>query len=221
MLEDLKIKALAANLQLYKSGFSSYGYGNVSLIDRETGLIVTRPAGIPYLSMSCEDMLVLDLMGERVEGFGKPSDDIATHLELYKNFAELDAVAFVRPTFATAFAQAGRDIPFYGSLHADFFCGDIPCVTPLLGEEMELSAEKSIATAVAEEINGYSTDMMPAVLVRSIGAYVYSSDADKLFDVISALEETAKTAFLTEQLSDKPAQPDFSMLERKFNDRKR
>ena len=131
MLRELKIKALAANLQLKSHGLDSFGYGNVSVIDRESGLVVARPVCSDYDKLSVDDMLLIDLMGNIVEGKGAPSDDVKIHLELYRNFAELEALAFIRPPFVTAFSQAGRDIPFYGAMHADFFGGDIPCTREL------------------------------------------------------------------------------------------
>ena len=127
MLRELKIRTLSANLQLKSRNLDSFGYGNVSVIDRESGLIVVRPACADYDQLSLDDMLLIDLMGNIVEGKGEPTDDVKIHIELYRNFAELDSLALIRSPFVTAFAQAGRDIPFYGALHADFFGSDIPC----------------------------------------------------------------------------------------------
>lgn len=219
MLRDLKLKTLTGNLKLNALGMDSFGYGNLSLIDRDSGLVVARPAGKPSESLSMEDMLVFDLMGNLVEGSGRGTDDLPVHLELYRNFADLDAIAATRSTYATAFAQAGRDIPFYGALHADFFGSDIPCVRRLEEDEFGENYASSIAGTIIEELNSFNPEIMPAVLVRSHGAYVFGLDADDVINKAAALEETAHLAFLTELLNPEAEQPSFNMMEQRFYSR--
>ncbi|MGN1093447.1 MAG: class II aldolase/adducin family protein [Candidatus Neoclostridium sp.] len=220
MLRELKIKALAANLQLKSHGLDSFGYGNVSVIDRESGLVVARPVCSDYDKLSVDDMLLIDLMGNIVEGKGAPSDDVKIHLELYRNFAELEALAFIRPPFVTAFSQAGRDIPFYGAMHADFFGGDIPCTRELDEHDYDEDYEKNLADSVVEEIAPYSPDVMPAVLMRSHGAIVFGKNVEEVIVKAVALEQTAKTAFLTESLAKDGKQPSYTLLEKRFYSRR-
>lgn len=215
MLRDLKISALAANLQLKSLGLDSFGYGNVSVIDRESGLIVVRPQSKNYDNLSVSDMLLVDLMGNIVEGEGKPTEDVKVQIELYRNFAQLEALALVRSPFVTAFAQAGRDIPFYGALHADYFCGNVPCTRRLDEHEFDEDYEKNVARAVADEILAFTPEIMPAVLVHSHGAFVFGKDAMDAIHTAAILEETAKIAFLTEKLT-APEQPCQEMLEKRF-----
>lgn len=216
MLRDLKIKTLTDNLKLKALGLDSFGYGNLSLIDRDSGLVVARPLNKPLDALSMDDMLVFDLMGNLVEGEGKCSEDLAVHLELYRNFADVGAIAATRSTYAAAFAQAGRDIPFYGALHADFFGSDVPCVRKLDDDEYGENYALNIACAIVEEINSFNPDVMPAVLVRSHGAYVFGRNADDAITNATALEETARLAFLTELLNPDVEQPSFKMMEKRF-----
>lgn len=216
MLEELKIQTLTAIRKLETSGLDSFGFGNISAIDRESGLVVARPSKTPCKHLTYDDMLVVDLMGECVEGDGAPTEDLYAHLELYKNYADLDVIVLTRSTYATAFAQAGRDIPFYGALHADFFSGDIPCVRSLSDDDIEIDYERNIGKAIIEEMSTLTPDLMPAVLVRSHGAFVFGHDTDEALTNAAVLEEVAKLAFLTETLQPDVTQPSFAMLEKRF-----
>ena len=142
MLEDLKKKVLKANLDLVKNKLVLFTWGNVSAFDRESGLLVIKPSGVSYDDMTEKDMVVVDLNGKVVDGNLRPSSDTPTHIEFYKAFPDVGGVTHTHSTFATSWAQAGRDIPFYGTTHADYFYGDIPCARSLTKEEIEGEYEK-------------------------------------------------------------------------------
>ena len=141
MLEELKEKVYRANMQLVEYGLVVLTWGNVSGIDREKGLFVIKPSGVPYSSMTADDMVVMDLDGNKVEGELNPSSDTPTHLELYKNFENIGGVVHTHSSWACAWAQAGRDIPAYGTTHADFANGAVPCARGLTKEEVESAYE--------------------------------------------------------------------------------
>ena len=141
MLEKLKQEVLKANLLLPEYGLVTFTWGNVSGIDRESGLVVIKPSGVDYDGMTAEDMVVVDLDGNRVEGKWKPSSDTATHVELYKAFPEIGGVVHTHSSYATSWAQAGRDIPCYGTTHADYFYGPVPCLRCLTEEEIQEAYE--------------------------------------------------------------------------------
>lgn len=151
MLEALKEKVLKANLDLVKHKLVLFTWGNVSEIDRESGLVVIKPSGVEYDDMKASDMVVVDLNGKVVEGDLRPSSDTPTHLELYKAFPDLGGVTHTHSTFATSWAQAGRNIPFYGTTHADYFYGDIPCARSLTREEIEGEYEKNTGLVIIEK----------------------------------------------------------------------
>ena len=136
MLEELKQKVYEANMELPKRGLITYTWGNASGIDRESGLFVIKPSGVDYDRLRPEDMVVMNLLGERVEGRLNPSSDTATHLELYRAYPEIGGVVHTHSPMATSWAQAGRGIPCYGTTHADYFYGEIPCARNLTAEEM-------------------------------------------------------------------------------------
>ena len=150
----MKEKVLKANLDLVKNKLVLFTWGNVSEIDRATGLIVIKPSGVEYDDMKAEDMVVVDLNGKVVEGDLRPSSDTPTHIEFYKAFPDIGGVTHTHSTFATAWAQAGRSIPFYGTTHADYFYGDIPCARSLTKEEIEGEYEKNTGLAIIEKFNG-------------------------------------------------------------------
>ena len=151
MLEELKKQVCEANLLLPKYGLVTFTWGNVSGIDRESGLFVIKPSGVDYDGMCPEDMVVVDLDGKVVEGKWKPSSDTATHLELYKAFPEIGGIVHTHSSYATSWAQAGRDIPCYGTTHADYFYGDIPCFRCLTKEEIEEAYERNTGLLIVSE----------------------------------------------------------------------
>ena len=150
MLEELKKRVYEANMLLPKYGLVTFTWGNVSEIDRETGYFVIKPSGVDYETMTPDDMVVMDLEGNRIEGRYKPSSDTATHIELYKKYPEIGGVVHTHSPEATSWAQAGRSIPLYGTTHADYFYGDIPCARVLTPEELEEAYEKNTGVVIIE-----------------------------------------------------------------------
>ena len=178
MLEALKQKVLQANLDLVKNKLVLFTWGNVSEIDRETGLFVIKPSGVSYDEMTADDMVVVDLNGKVVEGNLRPSSDTPTHIEFYKAFKNIGGVTHTHSTFATSWAQAGRSIPFYGTTHADYFYGDIPCARSLTQEEIEGEYEKNTGLAIIEKFreDGIGPLEVPGVLIKSHGVFAFGKD---------------------------------------------
>lgn len=203
MLEELKKEVLKANLELPKRNLITYTWGNVSGIDREKGLIVIKPSGVEYDVMTVDDLVVVDLDGNVVEGKLKPSSDTPTHLELYRKFKDIGGVVHTHSSWATTWAQAGKSITAYGTTHADYFYGKIPCTRKMTNEEIageyELNTGKVIVeTFEKEEIN---PNFMPGVLVCSHGPFTWGkSPADAVHNSV-VLEELAKMAYHTEMLN--------------------
>ena len=212
MLEELKEKVLQANLELPKRGLITYTWGNVSGIDREKGLVVIKPSGVSYDGMKASDMVVLDLDGNRVEGTLNPSSDTPTHLELYKKYPDLGGVVHTHSTSATSWAQAGRDIPLYGTTHADYFFGDIPCARSLTKEEIEGEYEKNTGLVIIETLEERNVNPVytPGILVKNHGVFTWGKDADEAVHNAVVLEEVAKMATFTEVINkDADKAPDY------------
>ena len=150
MLEALKKTVYEANMELPKRGLITYTWGNVSGIDKETGYFVIKPSGVDYDTMTCEDMVVMDLNGNKIEGKYKPSSDTPTHIELYKKYPEIGGIVHTHSTWATSWAQACRSIPLYGTTHADYFYGSIPCARSLTSEEINGEYEKNTGLVIIE-----------------------------------------------------------------------
>lgn len=198
MLEKLKTDVCAANIALKEHGLVVLTWGNVSAIDRETGLVVIKPSGVPYDELTPEKMVVVDLCGRVVEGKLSPSSDTKTHIYLYKKYENIGAVVHTHSTFATAFAQAGQSIPALGTTHADAFFGDIPCTRALSEKEVAERYEESTGKVIAEAVS--DPEKMPAALVRDHGAFTFGKTAKKAVEIAVTLEETAKIAYLTKTL---------------------
>lgn len=203
MLEQLKQQVLEANLLLPKFGLVTFTWGNVSAIDRETGLVVIKPSGVPYEGMTAEDMVVVDLSGKVVEGKWKPSSDTPTHVELYKAFPNVGGVCHTHSSYATSWAQAGRGIPCYGTTHADYFYGDVPCLRCLTKDEIEEAYERNTGTLIVSEFARLHLDQvaMPAVLLKNHGPFTWGKDAVAAVHNAVVLEECAKMAYRTEQIN--------------------
>lgn len=203
MLEELKQKVLEANLLLPKFGLVTFTWGNVSAIDRETELVVIKPSGVPYEGMTAEDMVVVDLSGKVVEGKWKPSSDTPTHVELYKAFPNIGGVCHTHSSYATSWAQAGRDIPCYGTTHADHFYGDVPCLRCLTKTEIDEAYERNTGTLIVSEFARLHLDpvAMPAVLLKNHGPFTWGKDAVAAVHNAVVLEECAKMAYRTEQIN--------------------
>lgn len=203
MLEQLKQDVYRANLQLVEYGLVVLTWGNVSAIDRQSGLFVIKPSGVPYEKLRAQDMVVVDLNGNVVEGELNPSSDTPTHAELYRAFPEIGGVVHTHSSWACAWAQAGRDIPAYGTTHADFAYGAVPCARGLTEEEVSGAYEKNTGKVIAEtfEKRGLSPDAFPAVLVHRHGPFTWGKDCFKAVENALILEEVAKMAARTERIA--------------------
>ena len=192
MLEQLKKEVLKANLALPKYSLVTFTWGNVSAIDRETGIVVIKPSGVEYDGM-CEDDLVLVSLetGEVVEGTYKPSSDTPTHLELYRAFPEIGGIVHTHSRFATSFAQAGMGIIPMGTTHADYFYGEIPCTRDMTPEEIKGEYEKETGTVIIERFKGIDPMSIPAVLVKNHGPFSWGKDANEAVHNAVVLEEVA------------------------------
>lgn len=191
MLEQLKKQVLEANLLLPKYGLVTFTWGNVSGIDRESGLVVIKPSGVPYEGMTEEDMVVVDLDGKRVEGKWKPSSDTPTHVELYKAFPVLGGIVHTHSRWATTFAQAGLDIPAMGTTHGDYFYGDIPCTRKMTPQEIAGEYEKETGRVIIETFAGKSPADIPGVTVHSHGPFAWGKDAMDAVHNAVVMEEVA------------------------------
>ncbi|MBQ9193472.1 MAG: L-ribulose-5-phosphate 4-epimerase [Bacteroidales bacterium] len=200
MLEALKEKVCKANLDLVKHGLVLFTWGNVSAIDRETGLVVIKPSGVSYDNMKPEDMVVVDLEGKVVEGHYRPSSDTPTHVVLYKAFPNIGGVVHTHSTYATAWAQSGRDIPNIGTTHADYFHDDIPCTRDMKKAEVFGEYEKETGNVIVERFQGMNPDDTPAVLVKNHGPFAWGTDADNAVHNAVVLEEVAKMGFIASTL---------------------
>ena len=200
MLEELKKKVYEANMLLPKHGLVTFTWGNVSEIDRESGLFVIKPSGVEYDQLTPDDMVVMDLDGNRVEGKYKPSSDTATHLEIYKAFAEVGGVVHTHSSYATSWAQAGRSIPCYGTTHADYIYGEVPCVRCLTEEEIDQAYETNTGRLIVSKFIETAKDPMavPAVLCKNHGPFAWGKDALDAVHNAVVLEEVAKMAYRTE-----------------------
>lgn len=202
MLEELKQKVFEANLKLVEYKLVLFTWGNVSAIDRESGLVVIKPSGVDYATMTADDMVVMNLDGEKVEGRLNPSSDTPTHLELYRRFPEIGGVAHTHSTFAVSFAQAAKDIPAYGTTHADFAYGSVPCTRDLTQAEIEGEYELNTGKVIAEcfETRSIDYNAVPAVLVRSHGPFTWGKNALDAAKNSAILEEVSKMAYLSQSM---------------------
>lgn len=207
MLEKLKEKVYEANLKLVEYKLVLFTWGNVSEIDRETGLVVIKPSGVDYDKMKPDDMVVMSLNGEKIEGNLNPSSDTPTHLELYRRFPEIGGVAHTHSTFAVSFAQAASDIPCYGTTHADFAFGSIPCTRELTEAETENEYELNTGKVIAEcfEARNIDYNAVPAVLVKSHGPFTWGKSGADAAKNSAILEEVAKMSYLSKTLNAEPA----------------
>ena len=203
MLEQLKHLVLDANLELPRRGLITYTWGNVSARDRETGLVVIKPSGLDYDKMHAEDMVVVDLENKTVEGNLRPSSDVLTHLALYKRYPAIGGIVHTHSPRATAWAQAGRGIPFYGTTQADYFRGPIPCARSLTEQEIREAYELNTGLVIIETLDGLGLDPieMPAMLCKNHGVFTWGRDAADAVHNAVVLEEVAKMAMWTEQLN--------------------
>ena len=205
MLEELKKEVYEANMMLPKHGLVTFTWGNVSGIDREKGLFVIKPSGVDYDKLSPEDMVVMDLDGNKVEGRYKPSSDTPTHVEIYRGFPEVGGVVHTHSSWATSWAQAGRGIPCYGTTHADYMYGEIPCVRTLTQEEIDAGYEKNTGVLIVDYFKANNIDVvaMPAVLCKNHGPFAWGKDTHEAVHNAVVLDEVAKMAARCELINPK------------------
>lgn len=214
MLEELKREVLQANLALPRHGLVTFTWGNVSGIDRRRGLVVIKPSGVPYETMTEDDLVTLDLDGNVVDGHRKPSSDTPTHLELYKAFPACGGIVHTHSRWATVFAQARRGIPPLGTTHGDDFYGEIPCTRPLTDEEINGEYEKETGNVIVETFRTLDPVAVPAVLVCSHGPFTWGKTPDEAVHNAVVAEEAAFMAWHTLQIA-----PDVPPMQRSLLDR--
>ncbi|MBR6486786.1 MAG: L-ribulose-5-phosphate 4-epimerase [Lachnospiraceae bacterium] len=203
MLEQLKKEVYEANMELPNRGLVTYTWGNVSGIDRESGYFVIKPSGVEYEELTPDDMVVMDLEGRKIEGKYKPSSDTATHIELYRAYADIGGVVHTHSPEAVAWAQAGRDIPLYGTTHADYFFGPIPCARNLTPEEIDEAYELNTGKVIIETFTDRDIDPVftPGVLCKNHGPFTWGKDAAQAVYNAVVLEEVARMARFTEMVN--------------------
>lgn len=202
MLTELKEKVFKANLDLVKQGLVIFTWGNVSGIDREKGLVVIKPSGVSYDDMKAEDMVVVDLHnGKVVEGDLNPSSDTPTHLALYRAFANIGGVVHTHSTYATAWAQAGLDIPNIGTTHADYFYKDIPCTGDMTKAQVEGDYELETGNVIVARFEGINPDHTPGVLVKNHGPFSWGATPDKAVYNAKVMEQCAQMAYIAKTLN--------------------
>jgi len=203
MLEQLKQEVYEANMLLPKHGLVTFTWGNVSGIDREAGLFVIKPSGVEYDNLTPADMVVVDLAGNKVEGEYNPSSDTATHMVLYNHFPEIGGIVHTHSAWATSWAQAGRDIPCYGTTHADYIYGPVPCVRNLTKEEIDAAYEENTGVLIVDDFKARDLDYnaVPAVLCKNHGPFTWGKDAHEAVHNAVVLEEVGKMAARCEMIN--------------------
>ncbi|SFS95793.1 L-ribulose 5-phosphate 4-epimerase [Porphyromonadaceae bacterium NLAE-zl-C104] len=200
-IQELKQQVFQANLDLVKHGLVIFTWGNVSGIDREKGWVVIKPSGVSYDDMKAEDMVIVDLEGNIVEGKLKPSSDTPTHVELYKAFPSIGGIVHTHSTYATAWAQAGCDIPNIGTTHADYFSGDIPCTRDMTESEVKGEYEKETGAVIIERFSELNPAHIPGVLVKNHGPFSWGKDPHEAVHNAVVMEQVAKMAFIAYQVN--------------------
>lgn len=201
MLEQLKQQVLRTNLALVNLNLVTFTWGNASGIDRESGLVVIKPSGVEYDSMTADDMVVVDLDGNVVEGKWKPSSDTLTHLVLYKAFPKIGGVVHTHSRWATSWAQSGKGIPAYGTTHGDYFYGEVPCTRKMTPQEINGEYEQETGNVIVETFKDKSYNDIPAVLVHSHGPFIWGTSPDNAVHNAGVLEELAFMAYHTQEIN--------------------
>jgi L-ribulose-5-phosphate 4-epimerase len=201
LLENLRKEVLAANLELVRRGLVLYTFGNASGIDRREGLVVIKPSGVSYDELKPEDLVITDLSGKIVEGDFRPSSDLPTHLVLYKHSPAIGGVTHTHSEFATAWAQAGRSIPCFGTTHADYFHGPVPITAALSDQQITADYEKNTGVAICRAFEGIDPETIPAVLVRGHGPFCWGADVATAAHHSVILEAIARMAYYTVALA--------------------
>ena len=216
MLNELKEQVLKANLLLVEYKLVTFTWGNVSGIDREKGLVVIKPSGVPYDQLKAEHMVVVDLEGNIREGSLKPSSDTPTHLVLYKHFKDIGGVVHTHSSWATGFAQAGRGIPALGTTHGDYFYGEIPCTRKMTEKEINGAYEEETGNVIVETFRDKNPMDISAVLVNMHGPFTWGKDPLKAVENSVVLEEVAKMAFISTMLTPGIGKMDQALLDRHY-----
>lgn len=218
MLKKLKHAVYEANMELPHRGLVTYTWGNVSGIDRERGLVVIKPSGVSYDELTPDDLVVLDLDGKVVDGKLNPSSDTKTHLELYKAFPEIGGIVHTHSPYAVGWAQAGRDIPAYGTTHADYFYGPVPCCRSLTEQEVEEDYERNTGLVIVETFRQRELDPVhvPGAICRNHGPFTWGKDAAQAVYHAVVLEEVAKMAVYTTQIAPDPQPAPQYVLDKHF-----
>ena len=201
MLEELKKAVYEANMLLPKHNLVTFTWGNVSQIDRETGYFAIKPSGVDYEKLTPDDMVIMDLEGNKIEGRYNPSSDTPTHLELYRAFPKIGGVVHTHSPWATSWAQAGRGIPCYGTTHADYMYGEIPCVRCLTKEEIDTAYEKNTGFLIVDYFKDKDYEAVPAVLCKNHGPFTWGKDGHEAVHNAVVLEEVAKMAARCEMIN--------------------
>lgn len=195
-MKQLKQQVYEANMDLPRHGLVTFTWGNVSAIDRERQLVIIKPSGVAYRDMKVEDMVTVNLNGERVEGHYKPSSDTSTHLELYRRYQQLGGIVHTHSTYATAWAQAGISIPALGTTHADYFSGDIPCTRALTVDEVNSEYELNTGKVIVETVGESNPLYTPGIVVYQHGPFSWGINADEAVHNAVVMEEVAKMAWI-------------------------
>ena len=217
LLKKLKKAVCKANLQLPCLGLVIFTWGNVSGIDRESGLVVIKPSGVAYKHLSPDNMVVVDLQGNVVEGEYKPSSDTATHLRLYKAFPDIGGIVHTHSTYATAFAQAGCDLPAYGTTHADYFHGAVPCTRMLSDFEIRGQYELETGNVIVETFANLNPSAVPGVLVNNHGPFTWGTSPMDAVHNSAVLEECARMAWLSRSLNPGMTPVKQELLDKHYN----
>lgn len=204
MLKNLKRDVWKANLDLVKHGLVLFTWGNVSGIDRKKGLVVIKPSGVSYDDMKPDDMVVVDMEGNVVEGSYKPSSDTATHLVLYRSFPDIGGIVHTHSEWATIWAQSGKPVPALGTTHADYFYGNIPCTRKLTKSEIASSYEQETGNVIVETFKGFDPNSVPGVLVNNHGPFAWGKDAHDAVHNAVVMEAVAKMAYYTLNINPVP-----------------
>lgn len=218
MLEDLKEQVLKANLMLPEYHMVTFTWGNVSGIDRSSGLVVIKPSGVEYSKMKASDMVIVDLDGNVIEGNLNPSSDTPTHLILYKKFSDILGIVHTHSPWAVAFAQAGLSIPAAGTTHGDYFYGDIPVTRPMTKSEIEAEYEKQTGSVIVEtfKLNNINPNEIPGVLVNDHGPFAWGTSPKNAVHNAVVLEEVAKMTYHSLQLNPYNIKMDQILLDKHF-----
>ncbi|EPY4043425.1 L-ribulose-5-phosphate 4-epimerase UlaF [Klebsiella pneumoniae] len=218
-MQQLKQQVFEANMDLPRYGLVTFTWGNVSAIDRQRGLVVIKPSGIAYESMTVDDMSVVDLQGHVVEGRWRPSSDTATHLALYRRYPDLGGGVHTHSTHATAWAQAGLAIPALGTTHADYFFGDIPCTRALSAQEVDEAYELNTGQVIIETLGEANPLHTPGIVVYQHGPFAWGKDAHEAVHNAVVMEEVARMAWIARGINPQ-LQPIDSWLMNKHFQRK-